>query len=205
MKTLIAGLLFALFLGGGYGGVSAAITKRIIYAEETLLRSNCTVKQTAPMQLTIAACSWTTTGRSKIVNIGIVRAVAARMGVGEVASLIAQDKAQFTPGTLSTRVRGWFLDKDGKVIDRSRTRSVVSPVVLTITSGDLWVVYLVDGPGVTMDVVLQLDREVRPPNTLDYLILPFAVPAGTTDLGGITIEVFTVKPGHAPVKGMFEK
>ncbi|KKL79491.1 hypothetical protein LCGC14_2014320, partial [marine sediment metagenome] len=61
MKTLVISLLL-LFLGGGYDGVSAAITERIIYAGNTPLASDCRVTQTGPMELTVMPCSWTTTG-----------------------------------------------------------------------------------------------------------------------------------------------
>ena len=200
MKTLTIGLLFALFLGAGGSWVSATITERVIYAGDTPLKSTCTVTQTGPMELTAAACQWTTTGEARVFSV--LQSLIARTGFGELAQSLAEDKAEWSHN--GTRVRAWLRDKQGNIIARSRTR-VLTPTVLSITAGETWVVYMVDGPGVTMNLVLEKWDGDRPENTLDYLLLPFEVPAGITDLGGIKIEVFTVKSGHVPVKGLFEK
>ena len=200
-KIIVLLMLCSLFVATS---IHADITERIIYAGDTPLSSTCKVTQTAPMELTVAACSWTTTGQSRVVNLNIIEAMLTELGVGSVAELISQGKAEFLPGAFPSRVRGWLIDKAGNIIERSRAR-VLSPTVLTITAGETWVVYMVDGLGVTMNLVLKKWDGVKPVGTLNYLIMPFEVPAGTTDLTSIKIEVFTVKPNFPPRKGLFEK
>ncbi len=192
-KTWIV-LLVLTTLGRGYDGVSAAITQRIIHAGNTPLASDCVVTQTGPMQLTVSTCSWTTTGQAKIVHESKVPNLSNEIAVGNVERM-----------PYSRRVRGWLQDSQGNIIEKSRTRFIPVPVVLNITAGETWVAYLVNGPGVTMAVVLQKRGELRPAGTLDYILFPFVVPVSTTDLSGIDIEVFTVRPDFPPAKGLFEK
>ncbi len=178
----------------------ADIVERITYSGDTLLKSTCTVTQTGPMELTFTACKWTTTGRSKLFSV--LESMPAQLGLGELGEAIKQGKAEWSHGR--TRVRAWLRDKQGNIIERSRTR-VLTPTVLAITAGATWVVYMVDGPGVTMNLVLEKWNGTQLAGSLDYLLLPFEVPAGTIDLSGIKIEVFTVKSGRKPPKGLFEK
>ena len=178
----------------------ANIIPRVIYAGDTPLSSDCVVTQTGPMELTAGPCLWTTTGQARV--FGLLESIPALLGLGELGRAVAEGKAElFQRGT---RVRAWLRDKQGNIIERSRIR-ILAPTVLSISAGGTWVVYMVDGPGVTMTLVLQPKDDPRPAGTLDYLLLPFNVPAGTTDLNTIKIEVFTVRPGLAPARGLFEK
>ncbi|KKM30267.1 hypothetical protein LCGC14_1566230 [marine sediment metagenome] len=193
MNKFIVGFLFSLFLTAS---AYATVVERVIYARNTLLVSDCIVTQTGLMELTVSACSWTTTGLSKVVPKEKVPNLSNEIAVGRVVEM---------PG--GKEVRGWLLDKQGNIIEKSRTRGLMSSSVLTITAGKRWAAFLVDGPGITMQVALvEWGPGFTPlPGTLDYIILPFRVPVGTTDLSGIKIEVLTVRPGAGPAKGMFEK
>ena len=190
MKTTFLALALVFLL---VGVANAVIVERVIYAGDTPLTSNCTVTQTGPMELAVSSCSWTTTGQSKVV---------AREKVPNLANEIAADRVVMMPD--GKRVRGWLKDKGGNIIERSRTR-VLAPTVLNIIAGEEWVVYMVDGPGVTMNLILQPWDVKSPGGLIDYLIMPFKVPLGTTDLSVINIEVFTVRPDFPPAKGLFEK
>lgn len=192
MKKLIIGFVFFLLLSGG---AHAVVLERIIYAGDTPLASSCTVSQTGPMELTISACSWTTTGQARIV---------AKSSVPDLSNEIAAGRAQMMLD--GRRVRGWLTDKDGNIIEKARTRSLPVVSVLAVPAGQRSAIYLVDGPGITMTAqLIDFNNDQRPAGTLDYIVLPFNVPAGTTDLSGIDIEVFTVIPGQVPPKGLFQK
>jgi len=199
MQKLWIVLLILALLGGGTDWVSAAITQRIIHAGDTPLASTCKVTQTGPMQLTLSTCSWTTTGEGKILDR--FESAFAALGVGLAAQALRENKAEWH----GSRVRVWLRDKQDNIIERSRTRMLSVDVVLNIVAGETWVVYLVDGLGVTMNAVLLKNKELRPAGILDYILLPFTVPVGTTNLNTINIEVFTVLPGFPAPKGMFEK
>jgi len=56
-----------------------------------------------------------------------------------------------------------------------------------------------------MEAVLFLKSDPAPANLIQQLAYGFTVPLGTTDLSSIDIPVFTVRPGSAPVKGIFER
>ena len=164
MRKLIIGFVFfLLLLGGGGAGIYAGITERIIYAGNTPLASDCQVTQTGPMQLTISICSWTTTGQGRIFNT--IMSLPAQAGVGSLAEAIRQGNAEWLPGGF--RVRGWLTNKQGNIIEKSRIRTLPINTVLNIVAGERWVVYLVDGPGVTMDAVLQ---KASDPNQQEFWI-----------------------------------
>ena len=194
MKRTWIVLLFLVAFGWSTDWVSAAITQRIIHAGDTPLASNCQVAQTGPMQLTVSACSWTTTGQAKIVH---------ESKVPNLKNEIAAGRVERMPD--GVRVRGWLRNAQGNIIEKSRTRFIPAKIILNIVAGETWVAYLVNGPGRTMVVTLQKRGEPRPTGTLDYILFPFVVPAGTTDLSAINIQVFTVLPGFPPAKGIFEK
>lgn len=172
----------------------SAIIERVIHAGDTPLASTCTVTQTGPMELTVLACSFTTTGQARIV---------AKEKVPSLPNEIAAGRVQMMPD--GKRVRGWLRNKDGTIIDKSKTHTAVTSTALIITAGDTWVVYLTDGPGVTMPVVLQKAGDPRPANFVEFIVMPFTVPIGTTDLSTIDIEVFTVKPDFPPPRPLFER
>ena len=190
MKTLIIGLFFLLLLPFLS---QATITQRIIHAGDTPLFSDCAVTQTGPMELSVATCRWTTRGEAGI---------APKEKVSDLSNKIAAGQAEMMPD--GKRARWWLTDNQGNIIDKSRTR-VLPPTVLSISAGNTWVVYMVDGPGVTMTLRLQPWTGISPEGVLNYLLMPFKVPAGTTDLNTIDIEVFTVLPGFPAPKGLFEK
>ncbi|KKM22845.1 hypothetical protein LCGC14_1621180 [marine sediment metagenome] len=190
MKTFIA-ILIALFLGGS---AQAAITERVIYAGDTPLASDCQVTQTGLMELTVMPCFWTTTGQARIVP---------KEKVLNLTGAISRGDVEMLPD--GKRVRGWLIDKQGNIIERSATYRVTPKAVLTITAGQKYVVYMLQGPGQTINIALMDPADRRPNTFIDYLVFNFNVPAGTTDLSAVAIEVFTVRPNFPPAKGLFEK
>ena len=192
-KTWIIWLILAL-VGGSSPGVSASITQRIIHAGDTPLASTCVVTQTAPMELTVSKCTFTTTGQAKVVDASKVPSLKNEIAAGRVERM---------PD--GKRVRGWLRDKQGNIIDKSKTHVRNVATAVTIPGPGQWVVYLLDGPGINLDVVLQLWEDQRPTNYVEFIVMPFMVPVGTANLNQINLEVFTVLPGFPVPKGLFEK
>ncbi len=198
MKNLFVYLL--LLFGLSAGTATADIVITTIYAGPTPLKSDCPVTQTGPMELTVSRCSWTTTGTARVFSR--IKSLPAQIGLGDLGQALREGKAEWLPG--HQRVRAWLRDDQGNIIDRSRTRVLPGPAVLAIVPGN-WVVYMVDGAGATMDLMLRSLEDTQPPGMIDYLILSLNVPPGTTDLSTVKIEVFKVLSGSAPDKGTFEK
>jgi hypothetical protein len=197
MKTLFLALTLVFMLDGvGLG----AITERIIYAGDTPLINTCTVVQSGPMELTIAPCSFTTTGQAKVFSV--LESLPAQVGLGALAKALREGKAEWFKGN---RVRAWLRDENGEIIERAKTRRLVVPSVLTVPDGNTYFIYLVEKVGPILEVVLLPITDPRPAEYVHYLAFEFMVPLGTTDLNGIKIEVFTVRPGHTPAKGLFKK
>ena len=198
MKILIVALLL-LLLGGGTDWVSAGITERVIYAGDTPLASDCQVTQTGFMELTVMPCFWTTTGEAKI--LGPIASFVAATGIGLVAQALREGKAEWH----HNRVRVWFRDKHGNIIERSVTYQVTPKVVLTMVAGQKYVVYMLRGLGQTMNIALMDPADPLPSTFINYLVFAFDVPFGTIDLSTVTLEVFTVRPHFPPAKSLFEK
>ena len=212
-KTWIV-LLFLVALGAGGSWVSAAITERVIHAGDTPLASDCRVTQTGPMELTVMPCFWTTTGEARIVDV--TKAIGNfadntlptfkerfTSGIQELEHRVAAGEIEYMPD--GKRIRGWLKNKDGSIIRKKATYRVAPKTVLTIVAGQKYVVYMLRGPGQTMNVALMNPADTRPSTFIDYLVFKFDVPVGTTDLNTITLEVFTVRPNFPPRKGLFEK
>ena len=187
-------LLVALFLGSGTDRVQAALIERAIFAGDTPLLSTCTVTQSGPMELTVAPCSFITTGQSRIVEKSKVKNLPNEIAAGRV-EMMSDGK----------RVRGWLRDKAGNIIEKARALFLPVSAVTIIPTGNTYFLYLVEKAGPTLGVVLLSESDPRPVNYVHFLAFAFTVPAGTTDLSGITIEVFTVKPGFPPARGIFER
>ena len=197
MKSVIISLLVLLLLTTSS---QAAITQRVIYAGDTPLASTCQVTQTGPMELTVVPCTFTTTGEARILSR--LDSAFALTGIGPVAKALREGKAEWH----GNRVRVWLHDKDGKIIERSVTYHLTTTASIIVPPGDTYLVYLVkSNPGLKMDAILRSEAAPRPANHIHPLVFEFTVPMGTTDLSGIDIEVFTVRPGHAPPKDLFQK
>ena len=138
-----------------------------IYAGDTPLALTIVVEQTGPMQLTVRAGSFTGTGQRR-------------------------------------------KDHDGKWlpwIEESKTYVLVADQVLNLTSDPVFSKeYDIDlvSDGVTTDILVRSKLndgiEEFAPYPVGWkqvhdLILPFTVPAGTADLAGVDIYVWTVLPG----------
>lgn len=198
MKTLFLTLaLTLLFESIGFG----AVVERVIHSGDTPLFSDCKVTQTGPMELTVAPCTFTTTGEAKV--FGVAESLPAMVGIGPLANALREGKAEWMSGSL--RVRAWLRNGQGNIIERSRTRFLPVAAVTVVPAGNVYFLYLIEKPGPTLGVVLMSTSSPRPLNYIHILAFDFTVPVGTTDLSGIEIEVFTVKPGFPPSKGLFQK
>jgi len=171
------------------------LKNRIIYAGDTPLFSDFTVTQTGPMQLTISGGDFWITGQARIVDKHKVP-----------SDFFDDGRAERMPD--GKRVRVWLQDKQTKqIMDKSKRRKIVGQTVVNITSHPTKTKeYRIDLESPT-DIVMQIKikswLENQPvdkygPNYTHFIVLPFTIPAGTTDLSGIDIEVFTVLPGFPP-------
>ena len=188
--------LLCLFLATG--SASAEVRGRVMYAGETPLASTCTVSVVAPMTLRIAPCVFTTTGEAR------VRAYRPE----HHQALLDEGKAERLPHD-PTRVRLWKLGKDGQPVERSQALTLPAAVDMVATPGATHRIVLTRrGDTVRLDALLQR-RPTRgaypafPPGhaPVQILAFDFAVPAGTTDLHTVPVEVFTVLPGFPPGTG----
>ena len=196
MRSVIIGFFLSALLAASS---QAGITERVIYAGNTPLASDCRVTQTGPMELTVAPCSFATTGEARIASR--LDSAFALMGVGPIAQALREDKAEWH----GNRVRIWLRDKEGNIIEKSVTWRLPTVEIIGVTPGETYFLYLIEDVGVTMEVLLIPVSSPRPAGYIHYLAFEFTVPLGTTDLGGIEIEVFTVRPNFPPVKSLFEK
>lgn len=162
----------------------AGIVERIIHAGDTPLASTCTVIQTGPLQLRVNACVWKTTGRARIIQKTKVKNLNARVASGDVQMMLD-----------GKRVRGWLKNKDGSFVGKSKTYVLTSTIINWPADGVRYVVYMVEGPGNTMQALFMFADLPRPSGFIDYLIFPVAIPVGTIDLDVIDFEVFIVLPG----------
>ena len=211
-KTWII-LLFLAILGGHPEGIRAAITQRIIHAGDTPLFSDCVVTQTAPLTLRIETCMWRTTGQARIVDAAKVVGILAdknlldessriRSGLKELNLRVDAGEMEYMPD--GKRIRGWLKNKDGSFVGKSENRVLTPITIVWPADGQTHLVYLVGGPGATMQAELALHGETQPAGFIDFLIFETLVPVGATDF--VTdVEVFTVLPGFPAPKGMFEK
>ncbi len=198
MKRIILSLFFWFLLGGF---AQADIVERVIYAADTPLFNDCSVTQTGLMELTIAPCSFTTTGQARVFSV--IKSLPAKLGIGELARALDRGEAEWLPGNM--RVRAWLKSKNGDIIARSERLLLTIPSILVIPAGDTYFIYLVRKAGPIMEAVLLPVSAPQPDNNVHILAYEFEVPIGTTDLSEVIIEVFTVKSGKKPKKGMFEK
>ena len=197
LKIFLTLVLTFLLSHIAFGG----IVDRVIYSGNTPLFSDCRVVQTGPMQLTVPPCTFTTTGRAKIISA--LEALPAQVGVGRLAKAISENEAEWLPDGL--RVRVWIKDEQGDVITRSLTYRLPVANTINIIAGNVYVILLTKAGGITMTAVLTTSWD---PNAVDYvhiLATEFEVPLGTTDLSNVRIPIFTVKQGQRPLKKWFEQ
>ena len=198
MKSIIIALSFWILL---VGSVRAEIVERVVYAVDTPLASDCRVTQTGLMELMVMPCSWTTVGEARVFSVA--KSIPAQLGFGPLAGAISQGKAEWMPNGL--QVRAWLRDKNGDIVSRSERLSLPISAVITVPAGNTYFIYLVRKAGPIMEAILLPVSAPRPDNYVHILAFEFEVPIGTTDLSEVTIEVFTVRPGKKPKKGLFEK
>ena len=174
--------------------LTSVVGRGQIYAGNTPLACSVLVEQTGPMELTVRAGSFTTTGQARI-----------RQYDPQVHdSLIASRKCELLPD--GKRIRGWIQDKIGKPIDISRTYRLPTDRVITLTSDPTrTVAYNIDliGQNTIADVHVKRRivgvEEYSPPapgwSRIHELLFEFMLPSGAANITPIDIFTLTVKSG----------
>lgn len=171
------------------------ITDRIIYAGDTPLFSDFTVAQTGLMELTVSGGQFQITGQAKLVKVNKVP-----------PAFFSDGRAEMMPD--GERARVWNQDKVTKQIkDKSKRRTIVGNTTISVvahpTKDKRYYIDLESPSDVVMLVQTRFefvgDIVGAPPvNHTHMVVLPFIVPAGTTDLSGIPIEAIKILPGFPP-------
>ena len=172
----------------------------LIYAGDTPLALTIAVEQTWPMQLTVRAGSFTSTGQARIRPYDPpIHAALLASGKGE---LLADGK----------RIRGWIQDKTGVPRDIAKRYTLAAARTIALTSDPTRpVAYAVDllGQGAAADVfgkrrIVGVDLFGSPPpgwKALHGLVYEFILPPGLTDVASVEVFVLTVTPGFPPGTG----
>ena len=180
--------------------VSSVLYRGLIYAGDTPLAMTIAVEQTGPMQLTVHAGSFTSTGQARL-----------KPYVEEMHyPLVLAGKAEAMNNWSWVRV--WLQDANGNPIDKSKTYTLVADQVINLTSDPLKLVaYDVDliSDGIRADVLVKrkvIGREEYgdPPlgwTKVHELLFEFVLPPGSSDVTPIDICALTVKPGFPPSTG----
>ena len=182
--------------------IKSEVRKGLIYAGDTPLACTITVEQTGPLQLTIKAGAFCSTGQAHILDAG---------KVPDLAAMIAAGKAEMMPD--SQRVRVWIQDSGGNPIDKAKTYTLAADVVLEIVSDPNYdTLYEIDliSDGAATKILMQSKLDDGIEDYADYpagwsrvhdLIYEFRVPAGAADISDIDIFVLEVRPGFPPGTG----
>lgn len=182
--------------------ITSAVTQGLIYAGDTPLACSIRVEQTGPMELTLHAGTFTTTGQARIRDL-----------TGQDAASISQRIADGLAGRLADgkRWREWLTARDGTVL-RSETFTIGTQR-LTLTSDPARPVrYAIDLVSVNGAAEIRVSRIVDgretagapPPGARPVqhpLVFAFMLPAGAADLAPLTIYTLTVLPGFPPGTG----
>lgn len=176
-----------------------------IYAGNTPLASTIAVVQTAPMQLTVRAGSFTTTGQSKIVDVPEYSVITP-----DVQKLIDLGAIEFFHG--NRRARIWSMDGVTGKFRKAQTFTLAADQVFNLTSdavdakayqAELGIDLSAPGSAIPVDVLIRsrILPDGYPPipiatwETIHQLIFEFVVPPGTVDLSAIDIFVLNIISG----------
>jgi hypothetical protein len=171
-------------------------SKGLIYSGDTPLSSTIVVEQSGPMQLTVRAGSFTTTGQARIVPAA---------SVPDLQSLIEAGRAEMLPD--GQRARIWL--QEGDRLLRSETLTLAADTVFDLASDPeeakcYQAMLGIDAngqPEIVMRSRYESDEYPDWPQgwqPVQELIFEFAVPPGCNDLSGIDIYVLRVEPGFPP-------
>ena len=166
----------------------------LIYAGDTPLACDIVAEQTGPMQVTVRAGSFTTTGLARIRTYD-PRAHDALIASGR-GELLADGR----------RVRGWIQNRQGQPIDKSVTYTLAVDQVITLVSDPTRpVAYDVDlvhqGPNAGVHVKRKLvgvEEYGTPPagwKKIHELLFEFLLPPGSMTITPIDIFALTIRPG----------
>ena len=165
-----------------------------IFSGDTPLALSIAVEQTGPMQVTVRAGSFTSTGQARIRPYDPARHDA----------LIAAGKAERLPD--GARCRLWIQDATGTPVDKAKASTLAADQVIALTSDPTRAVaYDVDliSDGATTDVLVKrkvvgVEAYGDPPagwQKIHELLFEFVLPPGCVDITPVTIYALTVKPG----------
>mgnify|MGYP001558577136 CR=1 FL=1 len=174
--------------------IRSELYRGMIYAGDTPLACSITVEQTGPMQITVRAGSFTTTGQARIRGYD----------PGTHAGLIASGKAERLPD--GKRVRVWLQDVNGQPIDRATTYTLAADQIVVLTSDPLKPVaydvdLISDGPQTDVLVkrrVVDAEEYGDPPpgwRKVHDLLSEFMLPPGCAEITPIDIYALTIRPG----------
>lgn len=180
--------------------ITSVVHRGLIYAGDTLLSSSIDVVQTGPMQLTVRAGSFTTTGQSWI---GTYHAP-------EHGVLVATGQAKLLPD--GRRIRIWLQGLGGLPVVRSWAYVLSADYIVNLTSDPIrTVAYVVDlvGQDQTADVwvkrkIVGIGEYGAPPAgwmKLHELVFEFLLPPGTSNLTPVEMYVLRVRSGFPPGTG----
>ena len=172
--------------------ITSIIWRGLIYAGDTPLALTIIVEQTGPMQLTVRAGSFTSTGQARIRPYTLAD-----------DALIAAGFAESLPDR--QRVREWIERRDG-TLDKAKTYTLAVEQVINLTSDPLKpVAYDVDliSNGTQTGVLVKrkvvgVEEYSDPPlgwQKVHELLFEFVLPPGCADVTTIDIYALTVKPG----------
>lgn len=171
--------------------ITSVVGRGLIFSGDTPLACDIVTEQTGPMQITVRAGSFTTTGQARI-----------RPYVPNVHDpMIAAGRGErLTDG----RVRGW-ITKSGVPVDKAKTYTLAVDTIVTLTSDPVRpVAYNVDliGQGVNADVFVKrkvgIEQYGSPPpgwKKVHELVFEFVIPPGSVDITVTEVYTLVVIPG----------
>jgi hypothetical protein len=174
--------------------ITSRVGHGLIYAGDTPLALTIVVEQTGPMQITVRAGAFTSTGQARI-----------RPYVPEAHdAMIEAGLAELLPD--GARVRLWILGADGVPVARARTFVLVEDQVIDLASDPTRpVAYDVDlvTDGLIADVLVKrkvvgVEEYGAPPagwTKVHELLFEFVLPPGCADITPIEIRALSVLPG----------
>ncbi len=168
----------------------------LIYAGDTPLSSTIVVEQSGPMQLTVRAGDFTTTGQARIVPMD---------SVSNLQELIEAGRAEMLPD--GQRVRIWL--QEGDRLLRSEKLTLAEDAVFDLASDPdeakcYQAMLGIDANGQPEIVMRSRFADDEYPDwpqgwqPVQELVFEFMVPPGCSDLAGTDIYVLRVEAGFPP-------
>ena len=173
--------------------LKSELYKGLIYAGDTPLASSILVEQTGPMQLTVKAGNFTSTGQARIIDPAESKDPSIK---GKMQSLLARNLAESMPD--GRRYRVWIHDKQGIPLDKNGSytlasdRAVNIPVLVTAKTYSIELGLVGSTPTIWVEGLEPQPANYKP---IHKLVYPFIVPGGTANLAGVDMNYLQVLPG----------